>query len=51
MFDSEGIHQAIYIVAKHKVVFLSEKRHQLLMTTAKRRNSDIFLEKIPLFNS
>jgi hypothetical protein len=25
MFDSEGIHQAIYIVAEHKVIFLSEK--------------------------
>jgi len=23
MFDSEGIHQAIYIVAEHKVIFLS----------------------------
>ena len=50
MFDSEGIHQAIYIVAEHKVIFLSEERHQLLMT-AKRRNSDNFLEKIPLFKS
>jgi hypothetical protein len=35
MFDSEGIHQAIYIVAEHKVIFLSEERHQLLMTTVK----------------
>jgi len=51
MFDYEGIHQAIYIVAEHKVIFLSEERHQLLMTTAKRRDSDIFLEKIPLFKS
>jgi hypothetical protein len=42
MFDSEGIHQAIYIVAEHKVVILSEERHQLLMTNSKRRNSDIF---------
>jgi hypothetical protein len=25
MFDSEGIHQAIYIAAKHKVIFLSEE--------------------------
>ena len=25
MFDSEGIHQAIYIVAEHKVIFLSEE--------------------------
>ena len=41
MFDSEGIHQAIYIVAEHKVILLSGERHQLLMT-AKRRNSDIF---------
>jgi len=23
MFDSEGIHQVIYIVAEHKVIFLS----------------------------
>jgi hypothetical protein len=51
MFDSEDIHQVIYIVAEHKVIFLSEEKHQLLMTTAKRRNSDIFLEKIPLFKS
>jgi hypothetical protein len=50
MFDSEGIHQAIYIVAEHKVIFLSEERRQLLMTTAKR-NSVTFLEKIPLFKS
>ena len=42
MFDSEGIHQAIYIVAEHKVIFLSEERRQLLMTTAKRRNLDFF---------
>ena len=35
------IHQAIYIVAEHKVIFLFEERHQLLMT-AKRRNSDFF---------
>ena len=51
IFDCEGIHQAIYIVAEHTVTFLSEERHQLLMTTAKRRNSDIFLENIPLFKS
>jgi hypothetical protein len=25
MFDSEGIHQAVYIVAEHKVIFLSEE--------------------------
>jgi hypothetical protein len=25
MFDSEGIHQAIYIVAEHKVIFLSDE--------------------------
>ena len=49
MFDSEGIHQAIYIVAEHKVILLSAERHQLLMTTAKRRNSHIFLEKFALF--
>jgi len=49
MFDSVGIHQAIYIVAEHKVFFLSEERRQLPITIAKRRNSDIFLEKIPLF--
>ena len=36
MFDSEGIHQAIYIVAEHKVIFLSEEMRQLLMTNAKR---------------
>jgi len=48
MFDSESIHQAIYIVAEHKVIFLSEERHQLLMTTAKQRNSVNFLEKIPV---
>jgi len=48
MFDSEGIHQAIYIVAEHKVIILSEERHQLLIATAKRRNSGIFLEKIPV---
>jgi hypothetical protein len=35
IFDSEGIHQAIYIIAEHKVIFLSEERHQLLMTSAK----------------
>jgi hypothetical protein len=46
MFDSEGIYQIIYIVAEHKVIFLAEEGHQLLMT-AKRRNSDIFFEKIP----
>jgi len=51
ILDSEGIHQSIYIVAEHKVIFLSEERHQLLMTTAKRRNSDSFLEKIPTFKS
>jgi hypothetical protein len=39
MFDSECIHQAIYIAAEHKVIFLSEERHKLLMMTAKRRNS------------
>ena len=49
MFESEDIHQAIYIVAEEKVIFLSEVRHQLLMATAKRRNSDIFLEMFPLF--
>ena len=32
----------IYIVAEYKVIFLSEERHQLLMTNAKRRNSDFF---------
>jgi hypothetical protein len=42
MFDSEGIDQAIYIVAKHKVIFLSEERHQLLMTPLKQRNLNIF---------
>jgi len=51
MFDSEGIHQAIYISAEHKVIFLYEERRQIMMTTAKRRNSDIFLEKVPLFKS
>jgi hypothetical protein len=25
MFDSEGIHQAIYIVAEHKVILPSEE--------------------------
>jgi hypothetical protein len=25
MFDSEGIHQAFYIVAEHKVIILSEE--------------------------
>jgi hypothetical protein len=25
MFDSKGIHQAIYIVAEHKVIFRSEE--------------------------
>jgi hypothetical protein len=35
MFDSEGIHQAIYIISEHKVIFLSEERRQLLMTNAK----------------
>jgi hypothetical protein len=25
MFDSEGIHQAIYIVAEHKVILLYEE--------------------------
>jgi hypothetical protein len=35
MFDSEGIHQAIYIVAEHKIIFFSEERHQMLMMTAK----------------
>jgi hypothetical protein len=33
MFDSEAIHQAIYIVAECKVIFLSEERPQLLMTS------------------
>ena len=47
-FDSEGIHQAIYIVAEHKVIFFSEERHQLLLKTAKRINSEIIFEKIPL---
>jgi len=47
MFDFEGIHQAIYIVAEHKFILLSGERHQLLMTTAKRRNSDIFFERTP----
>jgi hypothetical protein len=42
MFDSEGIRQAIYIVAEHKIIFPSEERRQLLMTTAKRRNSGHF---------
>jgi hypothetical protein len=51
MFDSKGIHQAIYIIAEHKVLFLSEERHQLLITTSKQRNSDIFLKKILLFKS
>jgi len=51
MFDSVVIHQAIYIVAEHKVIFLSEEWHQLLMTTAKRKNSDTFLENIQLFKS
>jgi hypothetical protein len=35
MFDSEGIHQVIYIAAEYKVILLSEERHQLLMTTSK----------------
>jgi hypothetical protein len=35
MFDSKGIHQAIYIITENKVIFLSEERHQLLMMTAK----------------
>jgi hypothetical protein len=48
MFDSEGIRQSIYIIAEHKIIFLSEEKHQLLMTTSKRRNSDVFLEKSPL---
>jgi phenylacetate-coenzyme A ligase PaaK-like adenylate-forming protein len=26
MFDSEGIHQAVHVVAEHKVIFLSEKK-------------------------
>jgi hypothetical protein len=51
MFDPEGIHKAIYIVAEQKVIFLSEERHQLLMTISKRRNSDTLLDKIPLFKS
>ena len=51
VFDSEGIHQAFFIVAEHKVIFLSEERRQLLMTTARQRNSDIFLEKFSLFLS
>jgi len=51
MFDSEGIHQANYIAAELKVIFLSEESHQLLMTTARRRSSDIFIEKIRLFKS
>jgi len=42
MFDSDGIPQAIYIVGEHRAIFLSEERHQLLMTGSKRRNSDIF---------
>jgi hypothetical protein len=41
-FGSESIHQAIYIVAQNKVIFFSEERHQLLLKTAKRRNSEIF---------
>jgi hypothetical protein len=51
MFDPKGTHQAIYNIAEHKVLFLSEERHQLLMTTSKQRTSDIFLKKIQLFKS
>jgi hypothetical protein len=42
MFDSEGIHQAIYVVAEHKVIFLSEEMHQLLMTTSKQEIRTFF---------
>jgi len=45
MFDSEGIHQFIYIVAEHKAIFLSEERHQLLMTTAKRKKFGHFSQE------
>jgi hypothetical protein len=43
-------HVCVYIITEHKVIFLSEERHQLLRTV-KQRNLDIFLEKIPLFKS
>ena len=51
MYDSEGIHQATYVVVEHKDIFLFEERHQLLMMTVKQRNMDIFLQKIPLLKS
>jgi Na+/proline symporter len=35
MYDSKGIYQAIYIIAEHKIIFLSEERYQLLMMTSK----------------
>jgi len=50
LIDSEGIHQAIYSIAEHKVIF-SEEMQKLLMTTVKQINSNIFVEKFPLFKS
>ena len=51
MFNSEDILQVFYIGREDKVIFFAEIILKLLITSAKRSHSEIFLEKVPFLKS